>query len=109
MLAAYEIPKTLPRAFQTSSHANFTMTLRVWVYFFLGYRKSLNRKSRVKIRDGSVVPAIISLPSFPSLLIAILFQGNTGSKDLSQGPQPLGHRPELVRVKEPSLLRNQDA
>lgn len=81
------------------------MTLRVWVYFFLGYRKSLNRKSRVKIRDGSVVPAIISLPSFPSLLIAILFQGNTGSKDLSQSPQPLGHRPELVR----GLLRNQDA
>ena len=73
--------------------------------FFLCYRKSLNRKSGVKVRAGSVVPAVICLPSFPSLLTAILLQGNRGSKRLSQGSQPLGHRPEPVW----GLLRNQDA
>lgn len=45
--------------------------------------------------------------SFPSLLIAILFQGNTGSKDLSQGPQLLGHRPELVRACYVSIARGE--
>ena len=82
------------------------MTLWVCIYFFLCYKKPLN-KSGVKVRAASMVPSVISLPNFPSFLIAILLQWNRGSKGLSNLPQIV----KLVKramVFEPSTayLRN---
>lgn len=82
------------------------MTLWVCIYFFLCYKKPRN-KSGVKVRAASMVPSVISLPNFPSFLIAILLQWNRGSKGLSNLPQIV----KLVKrgmVFEPSTayLRN---
>lgn len=55
----------------------------VWGYFFLCYRKPLNKSLEVKFRTGAMAALVIRILGPPCFLLALLFWGNRASKSLS--------------------------